>query len=71
LREAGWRVAISAHSGRNLVAESTRLEAAEALFAADDGRTVRLDRAGEPAMPLEDPPPYPPTQTWAAGGEAR
>ena len=71
LRAAGWRVAISARSGRDLVAEATRLEAAEALFAAAGGSVVRLDREGEPALPLEVPAPYPPTQTWADGGGAR
>ena len=71
LRDAGWRVAISARAGRELIAEATRLEAAEALVARTDDCIVRLDRAGEPAMPLEDPPPYPPTQTWADGGGKR
>ena len=70
LRDAGWRVAISSRTGRDLVAEATRLEAAEALVAGEGGRVVRLDREGEPSLPLEDPTPYPPTQTWAQGGEA-
>lgn len=70
LRAAGWRVALSARTGRDLVAEATRLEAAEALFATERG-IVRLDREGQPALPLEDPVPYPPTATWADGGDAR
>jgi len=70
LREAGWRVAISARAGRDLVAEATRLEAAEALLATGDGAIVRLDREGEPSLALERPAPYPPTQTWANGGDA-
>ncbi len=43
LRQAGWRVALSARSGRELVAEATRLEAAEALVATATG-----DRAARP-----------------------
>ncbi len=71
LRAAGWRVALSARTGRELVAEATRLEAAEALVATDDGGAVRLDREGQPALALESPVPYPPTTTWARGGEAQ
>lgn len=70
LRAAGWRVAVSARTGRDLVAEATRLEAAEALLATGRG-IVRLDREGEPALPLEEPAGYPPTTTWADGGDAR
>ncbi len=67
---AGWRVALSARTGRDLVAEATRLEAAEALLATGRG-IVRLDREGQPALPLEEPVPYPPTTTWVEGGEQR
>jgi len=70
LREAGWSVAISARTGRELVAEATRLEAPEALLATGGGEVVRLDRQGEAALPLERPAPYPPTLTWAQGGDA-
>jgi ATP phosphoribosyltransferase regulatory subunit len=69
LRSAGWRVVLSERAGLELVREADRLEAAEALWAAD-GRVVRLDRAGEPAVPLEDPLPYAPTTSWARGGDA-
>lgn len=68
LRAAGWRVALSARQGLELVREADSLEAVEALWAGADG-VVRLDRAGEPAMPLSDPPPYAPTRSWAQGGE--
>ncbi len=68
LRSAGWRVALSARSGRDLVAEATRLEAREALQVTATG-IVRLDREGQPAVPLEEPVPYPPTTTWATRGE--
>lgn len=68
LREAGWRVAISSRAGRELVAEADERGAIEALFARD-GRVVRLDRSGEPALPLEDPAPYPPSTSWAEGSE--
>jgi len=69
LRAAGWRVALSARSGLELVREADRLGAVEAL-AATSARIVRLDRAGEPAAPLGDPPPYAPTTSWAEDGEA-
>lgn len=71
LRAAGWRVMLSARTGRALVDEADRLEAVEALLAHDDGRIVRLDRAGEPAFPLETPIPPPPTTWTLEGGEAR
>jgi len=64
LRRAGWRVALSRRDGLELVREATRLGAAEALSSSERG-AVRLDRAGGPALPLESPPPYPPTTTWA------
>lgn len=70
LRQAGWRVAISARSGAELVREAERLGAVEALIVRADGAIVRLDRAGEPATPLEDPVPYAPTTSWAQGGDA-
>ena len=65
LRAAGWRVALSQRTGVELVREAERLGAAEALLARAGVPAVRLDRAGEPALPLEDPVPYPPTSTWA------
>jgi ATP phosphoribosyltransferase len=71
LRAAGWRVALSSRTGLALVREAERLGAAEALVAREGGTPVRLDRAGEPALPLEDPVPYPPSSTWAEGGDAR
>ena len=70
LRAAGWRVALSRREGLELVREADRLGAAEALVARDGG-AVRLDRAGEAALPLEDPAPYPPTTSWAESGEER
>ena len=70
LRASGWRVALSARSGLELVLEADRLEAAEALFV-EDGRVVRLDREGGFAFPLEEPIPRPPTTTWTTGGESR
>lgn len=70
LREAGWRVRIASElDGLGLVRDADARGAAEALLA-EDGRIVRLDRAGEPAMPLGTPLPEPPRMTWAAvGGE--
>jgi len=67
LRAAGWRVALSTHAGRALVAEADRLGAAEALFA-EGAAIVRLDRAGELALPLGESVPAPPTSTWAKEG---
>lgn len=67
LRAAGWRVALSAREGLELVREAERLEAVEALWA-DGSRIVRLDRGGEPAYPIEEPIPYAPTTSWAEGG---
>lgn len=69
LRKAGWRVALSQSAGRELVAEADAREAVEALWAREDGSIVRLDRAGEPASPVETPVPYAPTTSWAEGGE--
>jgi ATP phosphoribosyltransferase regulatory subunit len=68
LREAGWRVARSARAGLDLVREAYALGAAEALLA-QNGAIVRLDRAGEPAVPLGAPIPAPPSATWAEGGD--
>ncbi len=67
LRASGWRVALSARAGLELVREADALEAVEALWAAG-GEIVRLDRSGEPALPLSDPPPYAPTTSWAQEG---
>lgn len=69
LRSAGWRVALSGRSGIELVREADRNGAVEALVAREDGSVVRLDRAGEPALPLSEPAPYAPTTSWAEGGE--
>jgi hypothetical protein len=65
LRASGWRVTLSQRAGTELVAEAERTGAAEALLARADAPAVRLDRAGEPALPLQDPVPYPPSSTWA------
>jgi ATP phosphoribosyltransferase len=65
LREAGWSVALSSRSGIGLVREAERLGAAEALLAQRGRGAVRLDRAGQAALPLEEPVGYPPTSTWA------
>jgi ATP phosphoribosyltransferase len=69
LRAAGWRLALSRRDGLDLVHEATRLGAAEALSCGPRG-AMRLDRAGQAALPLESPVPYPPSTTWAepAGG---
>jgi ATP phosphoribosyltransferase regulatory subunit len=69
LRSAGWRVALSAREGLELVREADALEAVEALWATV-GEIVRLDRSGQPALPLSDPPPYAPTTSWAQEGGA-
>ncbi|HEY3318385.1 MAG TPA: ATP phosphoribosyltransferase regulatory subunit [Coriobacteriia bacterium] len=67
LRAAGWRVWVTpARGGREAVAEAGRLDAPETLLAEDDGRIVRLDRDGEPSLPLDRPLPEPPTTTWAS-----
>lgn len=64
LREAGWRVRLAVgRDGLDLVREAERVQAEEALVA-EAGRVVRLDRAGEPALPLETPTPAPPSATW-------
>jgi hypothetical protein len=70
LREAGWRVALSQRVGLELVREAERSGAVEALLA-EGGSIVRLDRAGERALALERPLPYPPTTSWAEEGEQR
>lgn len=70
LRDAGWRVARSARAGLDLVREADALGAAEALLA-EKTAIVRLDRAGEPAVPLGMPVPPPPSASWAEGGERR
>lgn len=68
LRAGGWRVALSSRAGLELVREAEAAEAVEALWAEGD-RVYRLDRAGEKALPLEGTP-YPPTTSWAEGGDA-
>ena len=72
LRAAGWRVRVAPGiTGVALVREADEAVAAEALLA-EAGMIVRVDRAGEIAVPLGDPLPVPPRRTWAAGrGEAR
>ncbi|TDB39591.1 MAG: ATP phosphoribosyltransferase regulatory subunit [Actinobacteria bacterium] len=71
LRAAGWRVAPAVgQDGIALVREAERADAAEALVA-DDGAIIRLDRAGERALPLEKPLPSAPGSTWAQKGGAR
>ncbi len=71
LRAAGWRVMPAVgKSGLVLVRESERTGAAEALVA-DGDAIIRLDRAGERALPLEKPLPAPPGATWAQKGGAR
>lgn len=69
LRAAGWNVRFSERTGLDLVREARDTGAAEALLA-DGERVVRLDRAGEPALPLEEPLPEPPTATWVREGGA-
>ncbi len=70
LRTAGWRVRLSERAGIELVREAERAGAAEALLA-EESRIVRLDRAGGPAIPLQDPLPASPSASWAAEGGAR
>ena len=65
LRAAGWHVALSSRTGAELRAEAERLGAAEALQARVGLVPVRLDREGQPSLPLENPAPYPPTSIWA------
>ncbi len=69
LRSAGWRVTLSERTGLELVREADRRGAAEALLATTDA-IIRLDRAGERALPLADPLPYAPTTSWAEAGDA-
>jgi len=66
LREAGWAVRLSERVGLDLVREAESAEAREALVARE-GQIVRLGRAGERALPLDDPLPEPPTKSWATG----
>jgi ATP phosphoribosyltransferase regulatory subunit len=68
LRSAGWRAMVSERSGLALVREAETRGAVEALYA-EGSRIVRLDRAGERALPLEEPIPYAPTTSWARGGD--
>jgi len=71
LRAAGWRVRLAAgRIGVALVREADEFGALEALEV--DGDVIaRVDRAGEGVMPLGDPLPAPPRETWAArGGDA-
>lgn len=70
LRAAGWTVRLSDREGLELVREAERSGAAEALLA-QESRIVRLDRAGERALALEDPLPEPPSATWAREEDAR
>lgn len=65
LRRAGWRVRQSTREGLELIGEAQSVGAPEALAVAG-GRIVRLDRAGQAAEPLSEPPPAPPTRSWAA-----
>ncbi len=66
LRGAGWQVQMAVgRSGMHLVREADRCGAEEALIA-DGEDIVRLDRAGERALPLGSPVPAPPSATWAS-----
>jgi len=66
LRAAGWQVqAAVGRLGMHLVREAERSGAEEALLA-DGDEIVRLDRAGERALPLGQPVPEPPSATWAS-----
>ena len=68
LAAAGWLVRIAAGTtGPDLVREADEFRAAEALVA-EDGRIMRVDRAGERAGALPELLPAPPGVTWAAGG---
>jgi len=70
LREAGWCVRIApGEPGLAVVREADARGAAEALVATGEG-IFRLDRAGEPVLPLPVPLPEAPRLTWASrGGE--
>ncbi len=71
LRGAGWRVVPAVgRTGLRLVREAERTGAAEALVA-EGSQIIRVDRAGEMALPLETPLPAPPVATWAQKGGAR
>ncbi|MHB8741407.1 MAG: ATP phosphoribosyltransferase regulatory subunit, partial [Coriobacteriia bacterium] len=72
LRAAGWRIRLATgRTGTALVREADDFGALEALVV-EDGAIIRVDRNGEPATPLGDPIPEPPTHTWGAkGGDER
>ncbi len=66
LRDAGWQVQSAVgRVGMHLVREAERRGAEEALLA-DGDDIVRVDRAGERALPLDSPVPEPPSATWAS-----
>lgn len=66
LRAAGWLVQASVgRSGLEIVRDAERTGAEEALLASGE-EIVRLDRAGERALPLDSPIPAPPSATWAS-----
>ncbi|MDY0088650.1 MAG: ATP phosphoribosyltransferase regulatory subunit [Coriobacteriia bacterium] len=63
LRAAGWRVRVAVgSSGAECVAAAHAAAAFEAL-SVSGGSIVRLDREGQPADPLREPLPAPPTLT--------
>ncbi|HSK47883.1 MAG TPA: ATP phosphoribosyltransferase regulatory subunit [Coriobacteriia bacterium] len=68
LRAAGWRVVLTERTGLEVVREADRGGATEALIARGE-QILRLDRAGELSLALGEPLPYPPTTSWAEGGE--
>ncbi len=72
LREVGWRVRVApGRAGLELVRAADAAGATEALEA-HDGSIVRLDRAGERALPLGEPLPAPLRRTaQREGGDAR
>ena len=65
---AGWRVALSARTGASSSREATRL--GRQRRCRDRGRASCGSTAtGSRARRCEDPLPYPPTTSWAEGGE--
>lgn len=62
LREAGWSVVLEGDDRLHTLKAAEQLGAVEALWATASA-IVRLDRAGELSLPLDDPLPAPPSDT--------
>jgi ATP phosphoribosyltransferase regulatory subunit len=70
LRKAGWTVGLSRRSGVELVREAHDRGVVETLQASADCGAVRLDEAGRPTLPLENPVPCPPSSAKAGCSSA-